>query len=226
MVLLAIGVVISAIGGALLAYAKTPAPGVELSDLLKKNPEDYALSFGHFLDLTPQAMGAFRLPLFGFSFAFLFGTALNWHFRKRGRAAAGNLALALMMVIILTCVHSAFATFSPILSSKTLADAIQGVHAPGDTIVIDGEYENASTLNFYTGVPVRVLHTPGGNLWYGSKFPDAPRVFETPESLAALWKGSQRVFLWTDKLRPKELEGLQYSVLAKSGGKFILTNRL
>lgn len=225
-VLLAIGVVISAVGGALLAYAKTPAPGLELSDLLKKNPEDYALSFGHFLDLTPQAMGAFRLPLFGFSFAFLAGTALNWYFRKRGRAAAGNLALALMMVIILTCVHSAFVTFSPILSSKTLADAIQKVYVPGDTIVINGEYENASTLNFYTGVPVRVLHAPGGNLWYGSKFPDAPRVFETPESLVALWNGSQRVFLWTDNLRPKELEGLRYSVLAKSGGKFILTNRL
>jgi hypothetical protein len=131
-----------------------------------------------------------------------------------------------MMVIILTCVHSAFVTFSPILSSKTLADAIQKVYVPGDTIVINGEYENASTLNFYTGVPVRVLHAPGGNLWYGSKFPDAPRVFETPESLVALWNGSQRVFLWTDNLRPKELEGLRYSVLAKSGGKFILTNRL
>ena len=54
------GVLISAVGAALLAFAKTPAPGVDLADLLRKNPADYALSFGHFLDLTPQAMGAFR----------------------------------------------------------------------------------------------------------------------------------------------------------------------
>lgn len=225
MVLLVIGVLISAIGGALLAYAKTPGPGIELADLLKKNPEDYALSFGHFLDLTPQAMGAFRLPLLGFSFAFLAGTALNWHFRRRVRTAAGNLSLALMMVVVLTCVHSAFVTFSPILSSKTLADAIKQNYVPGDAIVVRGEYENASTLNFYTGIAVRVLHAPGGNLWYGSKFPDAPRVFETPETLLELWKRPERVFLWTDQLRPKELEGQQYYLLAKSGGKFILTNR-
>jgi hypothetical protein len=170
-------------------------------------------------------MGAFRLPLFGFSFAFLAGTALNWHFRRRNRAAAGNLALALMMVIVLTCVHSAFVTFSPILSSKNLADAIHRSYEPGDVIVVDGEYENASTLNFYTGQPIRVLHEPTGNLWYGSKFPDAPRVFETPSSFAELWNGPQRVYLWTDQAKPKPLEGREYFVLAENGGKSILTNR-
>ena len=224
-VLLVLGIVISAVGAALLAFAKTPAPGVDLADLLRKNPADYALSFGHFLDLTPQAMGAFRLPLFGFSFAFLAGTAVNWYFRRRNRAAAGNFALALMMVVLLTCVHTAFVTFSPILSSKNLADAIQRTYTPGDVIVVDGEYENASTLNFYTHLPIRVLHAPTGNLWYGSKFPDAPRVFETPESFDKLWKGPHRVFLWTDQEKPKDLQGLDYFVLAKSGGKSILTNR-
>src|SRR4029434_3686000 len=67
--LLGIGVLVSAVGAALLAFAKAPAAGADLADLLRKNPENYALSFGHFLDLTPQAMGAFRLPLLGFSFA-------------------------------------------------------------------------------------------------------------------------------------------------------------
>jgi 4-amino-4-deoxy-L-arabinose transferase-like glycosyltransferase len=224
-VLFAVGLLVSAIGAAFLAIAKAPAPGVDLADLLRKNPGDYALSFGHFLDLTPQAMGAFRLPLFGFSFAFLGGTALNWYFRRRNRAAAGNLALALMMVVVLTCVHSAFVTFSPILSSKNLADAIHRSYVTGDVIVVDGEYENASTLNFYTELPIRVLHPPTGNLWYGSKFPDAPRVFETPESFATLWKSPQRIFLWTDQEKPKELEGYEYFVLAENGGKAILTNR-
>ena len=59
---------------------------------------------------------------------------------------------------------------------------------------MDGQYHEASTLHFYTGVPLRVLHEPSGNLWYGSKFPDAPHVFETAESFAALWSGPTTVF--------------------------------
>src|SRR6266481_2473194 len=85
-VLLAVGVIIAAVGFALLFVSKAPVAGTDLSDLLRKNPQDYALSFGHFLDLTPQAMGAFRVPLFGLSLAFLLGTLANWILRRRGRA--------------------------------------------------------------------------------------------------------------------------------------------
>jgi hypothetical protein len=92
-------------------------------------------------------------------------------------------------------------------------------------IVVDGQYHQASTLNFYTGYPLRVLHEPSGNLWYGSKFPDAPHVFETPESFVVLWNGPQRVFVWTDQENPKELQGLTSFLLARNGGKSIFTNR-
>ena len=101
-----------------------------------------------------------------------------------------------------------FRPFSPILSSYDLAVAVQKQYHPGDLIVIDGEYHQASTLNFYTHIPVRVLHPPSGNLWYGEKFPDAPHVFETPQSFADLWSGPARVFLWTDQEDPKELLGM------------------
>lgn len=130
-----------------------------------------------------------------------------------------------MMVGLLACVHVSFSTFSPILSSYKLAEAVRQRFQSGDLIVIDGEYHQASTLNFYTGIPVRVLHAPSGNLWYGSKFPDAPHVFETPESFAALWNGPTRIFLWTDQEDPKELHGMTSFSLARSGGKSILTNR-
>jgi len=224
-VLFAIGATAFVIGTALLMFSKPAVPRTDLADLLKKNPQDYALSFGHFLDLTPQAMGAFRIPLLGFSISFLLGTGLNWFFRRHGRPVQGNLALALMMVVVLACVHSAFVTFSPILSSKQLAQSIQQHYNPRDIIVVDGEYENASTLNFYTGIPLRVLHVPTGNLWYGSRFPDAPPVFETQDSFVALWAGPGRIFLWTDQERPEELQGAKFYILARSGGKFILTNQ-
>lgn len=215
----------SAIGIFLLISSHPPAPGVDLADLLKKNPQDYDFSLGHFFDLTPQALGAFRSPLLGTVIALSLGTGLNWFFRRRGQPVFGNAALTLMMAGLLTCVHTAFVTFSPILSSHQLAVAIGRHYRPGDLIVVDGQYDQASTLNFYTGIPLRILHAPGGNLWYGSQFPDAPHVWETEASFDALWAGPQRVFLWTDQDEPKELHGKPRFVLACSGGKSILTNR-
>jgi hypothetical protein len=70
-----------------------------------------------------------------------------------------------------------------------------------------------------------VLHEPSGNLWYGSKFPDAPHIFETPQSLTSLWAGSAVVFLWSDQDDPKELNALPHFLLARSGGKTIFTNQ-
>jgi 4-amino-4-deoxy-L-arabinose transferase-like glycosyltransferase len=224
-VLFAFGLIAFVAGMYLLSVSHLPTPGADLADLLKKNPQDYDLSLGHVLDLTPRALGAFRAPLVGASLALLLGTALNWILRRRGRPAQGNIALALMMVGLFACVHSSFSTFSPVLSSYKLAVAIRQHFRPGDLIVVDGEYHQASTLNFYTGYPLRVLHEPGGNLWYGSKFPDAPHVFETPESFATLWAGPAQVFLWTDHDDPKELHGKQSFLLARVGGKSILTNR-
>jgi len=224
--LLVAGVIIAVVGFALLSFSKAPAPGTDLSDLLRKNPQDYALSFGHFLDLTPQAMGAFRGPLFGFAFAFLLGTLANWMLRRRGRAGAGNAALAGMMIVVLTCVRIAFGIFSPIISSKDLAMAIREQYRPGDQIVVSGLYENASTLNFYTGLPLRSLHRPGGNMWYGTQFPGAPGVWETQASFVEMWNGPQRVFFWTDQDDPPALRGLTSCVIARRGGKTVFSNQV
>jgi len=223
--LMIVGVLSAAVGLALLSQTHRPPAGVDLAELLKKNPQDYDFSLGHVLDFTPQALGMFRGPLLGASLSLLFGTVLNWWMRRRGRPSAGNAALALMMVCLLTCVHISFARFSPILSSHDLAVAIQKEYRSGDLIVVDGEYHQASTLNFYTHIPLRVLHEPSGNLWFGEKFPDAPHVFETPQSLAVLWSGSARIFLWTDQDDPKELLGMPHFLLARSGGKAVFTNR-
>ena len=226
MFLLAIGVLGFAAGMYFLAFSHRPAPGSDLADLLKKAPPtDYNFSLGHMLDLTPEALGAFQGPLLVASLALLLGTGLNWFLRRRGRSLAGTAALAAMTIALFGCIRSAFITFSPILSSYPLAVAIQKHFQPGDEIVIDGQYSDASTLNFYTGIQVHVLGPPRGNLWYGAKFPDAPHIFETPRSLAAKWNGPETIFVWTNQDEPKELTGLKTFLLARSGGKSILTNR-
>jgi 4-amino-4-deoxy-L-arabinose transferase-like glycosyltransferase len=223
--LLVIGILAFVVGMVFFGASQTPAPGVDLADLLRKNPQDYDFSLGHMLDLTPLALGIFRGPLLGASLSLLLGPLLNWWMRRRERPASGNAALAGMMVALLWCVHVSFARFSPILSSYDLAMAVQEHYRPGDLIVIDGQYHEASTLNFYTRTPVRILHEPSGNLWFGSKFPDAPHVFETTASLAGLWQGPAAIFVWTNQDDPKELAGLPHFLLARRGGKSIFTNR-
>ena len=223
--LLVIGVVAFVFGIAVLASTHVPPSGADLADLLSKHPRDYDFSLGHMLDLNPEALGVFRGPLLGASLAFLLGPLVNWGMRRRGKPKLGNAALALMMVVLLACVHSAFVTFNPILSSHDLAVAIQKEYRRGDVMIVDGRYDQASTLNFYTGIPLHVLGEPSGNLWFGAKFPDSPKIFETPESVAALWAGPRRVFVWTDQDDPKELRGLQTFLLARKGGKAVYTNR-
>jgi 4-amino-4-deoxy-L-arabinose transferase-like glycosyltransferase len=223
--LFAVGAIALVAGMYFLYVSRTAPPGADLADLLRENPDDYNFSLGHVLDLTPRALGLFRLPLLGASLGLFLGTGCNWVMRRRGRPVAGNIALAAMMIVLLACIHVSFGIFSPVLSSYNLAKAIAGKYRPGDVIVIDGPYDEASTLNFYTGVPVHVLHEPSGNLWYGAKFPDAPHLFETRQSLAAMWGKEPRVFVWTDQAQPEELQGLKAFLLARSGGKSIFTNR-
>jgi 4-amino-4-deoxy-L-arabinose transferase-like glycosyltransferase len=216
-----------------LAIASPPvSPGADIADLLNSAPaesQQYALSLGHFLDLNLPVMTVFRVPLLLFGLSLFLGSALNWRFRRLERPGLGNASLAAMTLCLLIAIHMALVTFSPLLTSKPLADAIARVYRPGDIIEINGEYEGGSTLNYYTGHPVRILNGRSANLWYGSYFPDAPQIFDDSASFQRLWAGPQRVFLWTElESRDNALAGIDAGAvftLARSGGKLILTNR-
>jgi 4-amino-4-deoxy-L-arabinose transferase-like glycosyltransferase len=220
--------VLGAGGGLLAAYfaihAQPPAPGVDLSSLLTQNPGDYALSLGHFLDLSTRAMSAFRVPLIVTSIALMAGTLANLILRFFGRVRMGNYALFAMMVVFLIAAHMALVTFSPVLSSRALADAIRTRLQAGDVVEIHGEYEAGSTLGFYLRRQVRILNGRSSDLWYGSFFSDAPRIFDDDASFRGLWSGPQRIFLWTPLDQVPELPGPAYAI-AQSGGKKILSNR-
>ena len=211
----------------LLAQSTSTPAGSDLADLLKKNPSEYALSFGHIFDLTPRALGLFRTPLAIFGIALFAGSALNLFFRRRNRAGAGNCALAIMMVFVLLAVHQGLVMFSPILSSKKLADAVEQEFRPGDVIVSYGTYEDASTLNFYVQQPIHVVNTrTEGDMYNGSLFPDAPKIFDDDASFAALWKGPHRVFMWVEENKvPAIVQQTGSYQLARSGGKLVLMNR-
>jgi 4-amino-4-deoxy-L-arabinose transferase-like glycosyltransferase len=239
MVLVLVGAAACIACCALAWQAQTPPRGYDIAELLKKNPQDYALSFGHFLDLTPQAMGAFKVPLLATGIAFALGTVMNLLLRRKSRAFAANMGLTAMTMVLLYSAHQGLVIFSPVLSSKALAQAIEAHWKPGAVIEDNGDYEAASSVNYYTRHQIRILNGRCNNIWYGSKFPDAPPIFDDDASFEKLWRGDKPVFLLTDaKASPdrKPAEECPQKehlpdyvvrdacVLAKWGGKLVLTN--
>ena len=242
LVLVLVGVAACIACIALAWQAQAPPRAYDIAELLKKNPQDYALSFGHFLDLTPQAMGAFKAPLLVTGIAFALGTILNFVLRRSDRTFAANLVLACMTVALLLATHRALAIFSPVLSSKVLAQEIERNWEPGAVIEDNGDYEAASSVNFYTHRQIRMLNGRCNNIWYGSKFPDAPPIFDDDTSFERLWNSDTRVFLLSDvKAKPRTevpnecpqkdrlpdflfREQTQACVLARWGGKVLVRN--
>jgi 4-amino-4-deoxy-L-arabinose transferase-like glycosyltransferase len=213
-----------------IAFWQTRDISVEggISETLTRNPEAYALSLGHVLDLTPRSLAALRTPIVGTALTFLLGCGAALFLRRQNRHLASNVSLAVMMAAFFFFAHMSLAAFGPSLSSRALAEAIDREYKQGDVIVINGEYEGGSSINFYTRKMVYILNGRSANLEYGSYFEDSPRIFLENEELAKLWNSSSRVFLFTDS---PELDEVTRSVrgpafrLAESGGKVILTNQ-
>jgi hypothetical protein len=105
-----------------------------------------------------------------------------------------------------------------------LANAINRHIRIDDVVEINGEFEGGSSLSFYLQRQVRILNGRSSDLWYGSLFSDAPSIFDDDASFRQLWSGPNRIFLWTPADHRPALRGPVY-LLARSGGKEILTNR-
>jgi hypothetical protein len=223
-----LGVAIFIVGAAV--YLKTRSLAVEgdLASTLTRNPEAYALSLGHVLDLTPQSLAALRLPVIGTALAFGIGGLAAMVFRRRAWHTASNIALAVMMATFFFFAHQALAQFEPSLSSRPLAEAINREFKDGDVIVINGEYESGSSINFYTRRQVHILNGRSANLEYGSYFNDAPQIFLNDDDMARRWREPARIFLVTDAAQLDQLKrtiNAPVFTFAESGGKLVLTNQ-
>ena len=212
--------------------APRPGPGVDLASLLSSNPELYNLSLGHIFDLTGAAMGLFRGPLVIVAVGMVLLGVVSYVLRRRARTYAANLALAGGMIVVLLAAHEGLVRFNPILGSKGLAEAVvteQRVKPEAeDVIVLDGELTSGSTLLFYTRQPVHLVNGRVNGPWFGSFWPDAPRVFENEASLRELWAGPRRVFLMTYVPASRRTELQMFGVvrdIASAGGKTLLVNR-
>lgn len=223
-----LGVAIFVVGVAV--YLKTRSLVVEgdLASTLARNPDAYALSLGHVLDLTPQSLAALGVPVIGTALAFGLGVQAALVCRRRAWHAAANIVLAVMMAGFFFFAHRALAQFEPYLSSRPLAEAINREFKEGDVIVINGEYESGSSINFYTRRQVQILNGRSANLEYGSYFRDAPRIFWDNDDLSQRWRLGERIFLVTDAAQLDQLKRVIAApvfTFAESGGKLVLTNQ-
>jgi 4-amino-4-deoxy-L-arabinose transferase-like glycosyltransferase len=82
--LLAMGCLVFVACMSIFAQSHPFPPGTDIGEVLTAHPESYKLSLGHMQDLTIEALGMFRAPLWEFGAAMLLGTGLNWFFRRRG----------------------------------------------------------------------------------------------------------------------------------------------
>ncbi len=223
--LLAFGSLAALSCGFLLLHTRAPSGPVDLASLLQQNPGEYALSFGHFLDLNAQAMALFRLPLAIAGASLFLGTLAAWWARSEWRPHLANLLLLATAMLFLMASHIGLTTFSPVLTSKEAADAIRAQLHPGELIMINDEYEAGSSLGFYLHRgDIHILHGHSANLWYGSFFPDAPQIFDTDAGLRARWISGQRIYLWTAPEKLPALPTRAYMVWS-GGGKEIVSNQ-
>jgi 4-amino-4-deoxy-L-arabinose transferase-like glycosyltransferase len=231
--------ILAALGGllaaGLLGLAWLGRSGMAAGDLtgtLTWNPSSYALSFGHFQDLTPATFGRLFWLVTATALLFLFGPLMAWMTARRSALRRDwrlpALFLALMMAGLLHCYHAGMVAFQPVLSSKGLAEAILKEYQTDDQIVINGRYEIGSSINYYTQKPVNILNGRIGNLWFGSFFPDSRVIFYVDSTFLQAWESGQRMFFYSEgpvfQAFLKRHPEFSYRVLAEAGGKKIMVN--
>ncbi len=196
--------------------------------LAQTNMETNTLSMGHILNLTGQSFAALRLPAILAVVALVAGSLEEIVLRARSRHFAATWALAATMTLFLIAAHIALVRFDPFLSSHGLAARIQEQLRPEDRVLIYGDQAFGSSLVFYLPHQVELVNGRTTSMWFGSTFPDAPKIFLEDEDLRRLWNSSTRVFLFAPDFQQKNVQallGARALVYASSSGKIVYTNR-
>jgi hypothetical protein len=209
--------------------APIPAPGVDIATLLHPHAGHRAVFFAYLVDLTRRAMGLFKVPLAIMLAALLVGVTGGLWFRLRNNARWANMFLAGMIVAMLIAAHLALNTFSPILSSQILAEAIKPEVHPSDVIVVNGPFDTASSFVFYLERQVLVVDSSRARVesateTSGTGVRANPSLFVNMDQVAQRWSGPERVWLWTPVESAPTLPGQTY-VIGRSGGKEVLSNQ-
>jgi 4-amino-4-deoxy-L-arabinose transferase-like glycosyltransferase len=195
--------------------------------LATHNMDTDTLSTSHMLDLSYASFAALRLPAALAAMALLVAPLLSFGLRVWRRHYAATWALGAGMAVFLIAAHIALGRFGPYLSSKDLAREIAARAHPEDRVMIYGDQAFGSSLLFYLQRPVELVEGRTTSMWFGSTFPDAPKIYLSDSDLQQDWAGPSRVFLFVpphlkakvDQLLPNKF------ITAEISGKYVYSNR-
>jgi len=215
------------LGWELWASRKIPFVADVGTMLAHRGVGDYTLAMSHFFDLTGPSFAALRLPSILAAITMLVGPAAGWLLRLQRKHLQATASVALTSALFLVAAYIAFARFSPMLSSKQMADTIMQKGSPEDTFIIFGEQSDAASVLFYTHaffhrkpgmlvLPRCGQNGEGSTLLWGSCYPDAPDIFLSNERLASIWGSGERKWLFaqgTNQVKAEQiLQGRLYLV--------------
>jgi 4-amino-4-deoxy-L-arabinose transferase-like glycosyltransferase len=195
--------------------------------LATHNMDTDTLSTSHMLDLSYASFAALRLPAALAAVALMVAPLLSFFLRMGRRHYAATWALAAGMAVFLVAAHIALGRFGPYLSSKDLAREIAARARPEDRVMIYGDQAFGSSLLFYLRRPVELVEGRTTSMWFGSTFPDAPKIYLTDADLLQDWSGPARVFLFVPphlKAKVDRLLPTKFTV-AEVSGKYVYSNR-
>ncbi len=195
--------------------------------LAKHNMNTDTLSTSHMLDLSDASFAALRLPAALAAVALMVGPLLSFFLRIGRRHYLATWALAAGMAVFLVAAHIALGRFGPYLSSKNLAREIAARARPEDRVMIYGDQAFGSSLLFYLQRPIDLVEGRTTSMWFGSTFPDAPKIYLSDADLQQDWAGPERVFLFVPPQLKGKVDALLRSkfVVAEVSGKYVYSNR-
>ena len=195
--------------------------------LATHNMDTDTLSTSHMLDLSYASFAALRLPAILAAMALLLTPTLSFALRIRRRHYAATWALGAGMAVFLIAAHLALGRFGPYLSSRDLARQIAARARPADRVMIYGDQAFGSSLLFYLQRPIDLVEGRTTSMWFGSTFPDAPRIYLSDADLQQNWAGPERVFLFVPPQLKAKVDSILPSkfVVAEVSGKYVYSNR-
>ena len=195
--------------------------------LAKHNMDTDTLSTSHMLDLSYESFAALRLPAIMAAIVLLIAPLTSFLLRLWRRHYLATASMALGMAAFLVAAHIALGRFGPYLSSRDLAQQIAARATTQDQIMIYGDQAFGSSLLFYLRRPIELVEGRTTSMWFGSTFPDAPKIYLTDTDLLQDWGGTTRIFLFVPPHLKAKVDSLipGHFVIAEVSGKYIYSNR-
>jgi 4-amino-4-deoxy-L-arabinose transferase-like glycosyltransferase len=190
----------------------------------------YSLSMSHFFDLTGRSFAALRLPSLLAAITFLLGPSLAWWMRIRRQHLRATFTTAITAALFLVAAHIAYVRFSPMMSSRAMADTINRIGQPQDVLILYGDQSYGSSILFYTGRHAYLVNGRTTSMLWGSYYPDAPKIFLDDAQLLAMWGHGPRKFLFVPpdhgyRQHVETMLGKRAYLVQEVSDKVLLTDR-